>query len=67
VLRSGADFIDDIPKGKSWNDAAINRLPETLSKVAFGDADQSGSGIRRKRTKKSKPKKSNRCKRDIFS
>ena len=67
VLRSGADFIDDISKGKSWKDAAINRLPETSSKVAFGDANQSGGGVCRKRTKKSKPKKSKRCKRDIFS
>jgi hypothetical protein len=67
VLRSGADFIDDISKGKSWKDAAINRPPETLSKVAFGDANQSGGGVCRKRTKKSKPKKSKRCKRDTFS
>jgi hypothetical protein len=67
VLRSGAGFIDDISKGKLWKDAAISYLPETLSKVAFGDATQSGNGVRRKRTKKSKPKKSKRSKCDIFS
>ena len=31
VLRAGADFVDDVSKGKSWKDAALNRLPEGLS------------------------------------
>jgi hypothetical protein len=64
ALRTGADFIDDISKGKSWKDAAFSRLPQTLSKLAFGDANQSGSGVQRKRTARRRKK---RCKRDIFS
>lgn len=64
VLRTGADFVDDVSKGKSWKDAALNRLPENLSKVVFGNSNQSGSGTRQKRIKKSKAKRS---KRDIFS
>lgn len=74
VFRTGAEIIDDVSKGKTWKqaakDAAKSRLPESLTKIAFGDDNQSGGGLRRKRTvtsSRKKKKKSKRCKRDIFS
>lgn len=72
VLRTGASIIDDVSSGKTWKqaakDAAISHLPQALTKLAFSDSSQSGSGLRRKRTlKRDKKKRSKRCKRDIFS
>jgi hypothetical protein len=64
ALRTGANIVEDVSKGKSWKDSAMDRVPETISKVAFGNMKQTGSGIRRR--KKSKPR-SKRVKRDIFS
>ena len=34
MLRTGADFVDDVSKGKLWKDAALNRLPENLVKLS---------------------------------
>ena len=66
ALRTGANIVEDVSSGKSWKDSAMDRVPETISKVAFGNMNQTGSGIRRKR--KSKPRrKAKRAKRDIFS
>lgn len=66
ALRTGANIVEDVSRGKTWKDSAMDRVPETISKVAFGNMNQTGSGIRRKR--KSKPKrKTKRVKRDIFS
>ena len=74
ALRAGAEIIDDVSKGKTWKqaakDAVIGRLPETISKVAFGDGNQSGSGRRRERKHKKKAVNKRvvkRRKRDIFS
>jgi hypothetical protein len=65
TLRTTADFIEDVAvRGKSWKDAAFERIPQTLSKLAFSRNSQSGSGLRRKRTVK---RRSKRCRRDIFS
>ena len=61
--------MDNVSKGKTWKDAALDRGTETISKIAFG-TNQSGSGIRRKkRARKSKNKKKNtkRRKLDKFS
>ena len=67
ALRAGANIVDDVSKGKTWKDAAIDRGTETISKFAFGN-NQSGSGIRRKkRARKSKKKNVKRRKVDIFS
>jgi len=44
----------------------MDRVPETISKVAFGNMNQTGSGIRRKRRSKSRIKKK-KAKLDIFS
>jgi len=66
ALRTGANIVEDVTKGKSWKDSAMDRVPETISRVAFGNMNQTGSGIRRKRKCKSKPKKK-KAKRDIFS
>ena len=71
ALRTGANIVEDVSKGKSWKDAAFERVPETISKVAFGDNNQSGSGVRRRKSKRKRSKKSSkhakRAKRDIFS
>ena len=67
ALRTGANIVEDVSKGKSWKDAAFARVPETISSVAFGKANQSGS-VRRKKKRTSKAKKhTKRRKRDIFS
>jgi hypothetical protein len=72
VLRSGAEIIDGVSKGKTWKqsakDTVRSQLPEYLTKIAFGDETQSGSGLCRKRTLQfGKQKKAKRVKRDIFS
>jgi hypothetical protein len=69
ALRSGANIIDDVSKGKSFKDAAMSRVPEALSKVVFSDKAQSGSGLRWKRTKATRRKRTSvkRRRRDIFS
>jgi len=66
TLRTGANIVEDVSKGKTWKDSAMGRVPETISKVAFGNMNQTGSGIRRKRRSKSSRKKK-KAKRDIFS
>jgi hypothetical protein len=69
ALRTGANIVEDVSKGQTWKNAAMDRVPETISKVAFGNSNQSGSGIRRGKTrrKKSSKKRTKRAKRDIFS
>jgi hypothetical protein len=65
TLRTTVDFIEDVAvRGKSWKDAAFERIPQTLSKLAFSRNSQSGSGLRRKKTVE---RRSKRCRRDIFS
>jgi hypothetical protein len=58
VLRAGAEIFDDVSQGKSFKDAAFQRVPSTISKIVSGKNSQSGSGLRRRRRVK---------KRDIFS
>lgn len=77
VLRSGAEMIDSVSRGKTWKQAAKDvvksQLPEALTKIAFSEDSQSGSGLRRKRLltskkqHKKKQRKVKRCRRDIFS
>ena len=72
VLSTGASILDDVSKGKTWKqaakDAAFSHLPQALTKFAFSNSSQSGSGFRRKRTLKLDNKKQKkRCKQDIFS
>ena len=52
VLRTGANIVEDVAGGKSWKDAAFQRVPETIKRVASGNNPQSGSGPRRKRIKR---------------
>jgi hypothetical protein len=66
ALRTSANIVDDVSKGKSWKDATLQRVPETISNFVFNKNSQSGSGLRRRRTCKSK-KTVKRIKRDIFS
>ena len=65
ALRAGANIVEDVSKGKSWKDAAMDRGAETISKIAFGN--QSGSGIHRRKRKIKKRKNAKRRKLDIFS
>jgi hypothetical protein len=72
ALRTGANIVEDVSKGKSWKDAAFERVPETISRVAFGNKNQSGSGVRRRRIKRKRQAKTKRRtkrvkSRDIFS
>jgi hypothetical protein len=76
VLRNGAEIIDGVSKGKTWKQSAKDTVksqpPEALTKIAFGDETQSGSGVCRKKTlqfgkQKKKKNKAKRVKRDIFS
>jgi len=64
ALRTGANKVEYVSKGKSWKNSTMDRVPETISKVAFGNMNQTRSGIRRKRKSKSKPRKK-KTKRDI--
>ena len=66
ALRTGANIIDDVSKGKSFKDSAFERVPETLSNVVFNGKNQSGSGARRRKTSRRK-RGGKRVRRDIFS
>jgi hypothetical protein len=66
ALRTSANIVDDVSKGKSWKDATLQRVPETISNFVFNKNSQSGSGLRGRQTCKSK-KTVKRIKRDIFS
>jgi hypothetical protein len=66
ALRTGANIVEDVSRGKSWKNAAMDRVPETISRVAFGNANQSGNGVRRRRRAK-KTKRVKRARKDIFS
>jgi hypothetical protein len=35
VLRTGANVLEDVVKGKSWKESAIKRVPEGLRNVTF--------------------------------
>lgn len=52
VLRAGANIVEDVAGGKSWKEAAFQRVPEAISRVTSGEKPQSGSGRRRKRIKR---------------
>jgi hypothetical protein len=69
ALRTGANIVEDVSRGKTWKDATMDRVPETISRVAFGNANQSGSGARRRRRGKKtrKSKLTKRARKDIFS
>jgi hypothetical protein len=68
ALRTGANIIDDVSKGQKFKDSAFQRVPETLSKVVFGEKNQSGGGTRRRKLSKHRRKRGGkRYKRDIFS
>ena len=58
ALKTGANIVEDVSRGKAWKDAAFDRVPETISRVAFEETDQSGSGFRRNRRKKTSQKRS---------
>jgi hypothetical protein len=66
ALRTSASIVDDVSKGKSWKDATLQRVPETIINFLFHKNSQSGSDLRRRRTCKSK-KSVKRIKRDIFT
>ena len=72
ALRAGANIVEDVSRGKTWKNAAMDRGTESISRIAFGNNNQSGSGIRRRKrkikTRKIKTRKNTkRRKVDIFS
>ena len=52
LIRAGANIVEDVAGGKSWHDAAAQRIPEAIKTEAKGENVQSGSGRRRKRAKR---------------
>ena len=66
VLRAGANIVEDVASGKTWKESAFQRVPEVIRTATSGETLQSGSGHRRKRTKrKSRIRKRIKC--DILS
>jgi hypothetical protein len=72
ALRAGANIVEDVSRGKTWKDSAFEhvptlaeQVPEAFSRAVSRYKDQSGSGIRRRRSTRRKQAK--RAKRDIFS
>jgi hypothetical protein len=55
--------MDDVTKGHKFKDSAFQRVPETLSKVVFGENNQSDVGSDQSKTSR----RVKRRKRDIFS
>jgi hypothetical protein len=49
ILKTGANVLDDVSKGQSLKESVIKRVPESLSRITFGDATQPGSGKRKRR------------------
>ena len=56
VLVTGMKMMNDVDVGKSWKNAALDRIPESLKQAASGQPLQLGSGIRRRRIIKKKRK-----------
>jgi hypothetical protein len=74
ALRGAANFVEDMSRGKSWKESAVNRVPETLNAYVLRQKAQSGSGGHRRRIKRkqikrkrSAQKSRKRARRDIFS
>jgi hypothetical protein len=65
ALRTGAKIADDVADGQNFVEASKKRAKETINSIVPSFVNQSGSGMRRKRTRAKK--KSKRVKRDIFS
>jgi len=61
VLTTHASIVKNVSKGKYRKDFVMDKVSETIKRVAFRNSNQIGSGIHRER--KSKP----RAKRDIIS
>lgn len=57
IVTAASHVSDDIKAGKNWKEAAIDRISTSLKQAAAGKPSQSGSGIRRRRTRKPKKKK----------
>jgi hypothetical protein len=73
VLRTGADIVEGVASGKTWKDSAskhassvLIKVPDAISAGIEGFKNQSGAGIRRKKTAKRR-RGSKKRKRDIFS
>ena len=50
ALRIGANVVEDVSKGKSWKEAAVQRFPEIKERALEAiKGSQSGSGKRRAR------------------
>jgi hypothetical protein len=70
ALRAGANIVEDVSTGNSWKDSAVKHgpsvlkhIPNSISAAMAARNSQSGSGYRRKHTRRASKKR----KRDIFS
>jgi len=59
AVKTGMEVADDVLEGKSVKDSAKSRIPAGIKRAVFSLGNQSGSGTRKRRTK--------RRRRDIFS
>ena len=68
VLRSGAQVFDDVREGKKVKESLKQRIPETIKDVGMSILNQSGSGVRKRKKKRSptKHKKNKKLRHDIF-
>jgi hypothetical protein len=73
ALRAGANIVEDVSKGKTWKESAYQhvptvarQIPDAISRAVSTRNDQSGSGIRRRKSTRRR-RSSKRAKRDIFS
>ena len=72
AVRAGANIVEDVVSGNTWKDSAMKygpsvfeQIPGAISAGVAARKRQSGSGYRRRRTKRARSTK--RAKRDLFS
>ena len=61
AMRAGADFVEDIGTGTNWRESAmkhgstvVKQIPDAISAGVAARRNQSGSGYRRRQSKRAK-------------
>ena len=68
ALRTGAQVFDDVREGKKIKESLKQRVPETIKDVGMSIFNQKGSGLRKRKKKRTlKHKKNKKRRRDVFS
>ena len=68
ALRTGAQVFDDVREGKKIKESLKQRVPETIKDVGMSILNQKGSGLRKRKKKRTlKHKKNKKRRRDVFS